>query len=239
MNRLAWFSTILILLMPLLSGCGRSASSGTVHEHADHAGEDAGEAGDAGGVSFAEGRGLRLSAEVINALGLTTAEVEDRSLTAELTLTAHVFAIAPRVLATARVPSGQADLLADGRFDGATLVRIDRSPVPATRLVDLVFELDSAANRRIGDFATLVLAAEPASVLAVPRTAVLDGATGTFVYVVNGDAFLRIPVEVGRSSPDFIEISDGLYPGDAVVATPVDQLWLSELRLTKGGGHSH
>ncbi len=35
------------------------------------------------------------------------------------------------------------------------------------------------------------------------------------------------------------EILAGLRAGDRVVATPVEQLWLAELRLTKGGGHSH
>jgi multidrug efflux pump subunit AcrA (membrane-fusion protein) len=73
----------------------------------------------------------------------------------------------------------------------------------------------------------------------VPRSALLDTATGTFVYVVNGPAYLRTPVKVGVMSTDYIEITDGLYAGDAVVSAPVNQLWLSELRLTKGGGHSH
>jgi len=239
MKRLTWIPAAWILPLLLLSGCGRTASSGTAHDHADHAGEEGGDDGDTRSVSFREGRGLHLSPEVIGALGLVTAEAEERPLAAELNLTAHVFAVAPRVLASARVPSRQADLLAGARFEGATLVRVDHSPVPATHLADLVFELDSVAPRKIGDFATLALAAEPVSVLAVPRTAVLDSATGTFVYVVNGDAFLRIAVEAGRRSSDFIEITDGLYAGDVVVATPVDQLWLSELRLTKGGGHSH
>jgi len=62
---------------------------------------------------------------------------------------------------------------------------------------------------------------------------------GTFVYVVNGNFYLRTAVKTGARSTDFVEITDGLYAGDVVVTTPVNQLWLSELRLTKGGGHSH
>jgi multidrug efflux pump subunit AcrA (membrane-fusion protein) len=76
-------------------------------------------------------------------------------------------------------------------------------------------------------------------VLAVPRSALLDAATGTFVYVVNGDHYLRTPVKTEARSADFVEITDGLYAGDVVVVSPVEQLWLAELRLTKGGGHSH
>ena len=156
-----------------------------------------------------------------------------------MNVTAQVFAIAPRVLASTRLPAEQAGPLEKSRFSGATLVRVDRTAAPATRLVDLVFELNAPDAHRVGDFVTLALAAEPTSALTVPRSAVLDGATGTFVYVVNSGAYLRTPVKVGARSADFIEITDGLYAGDVVVVTPVDQLWLAELRLTKGGGHSH
>ena len=85
---------------------------------------------------------------------------------------------------------------------------------------------------------SLTLAADSAA-LTVPRSALLDAATGTFVYVVNGTSYLRTPVKIGASTADHVEITDGLYAGDTVVAAPVNQLWLSELRLTKGGGHSH
>jgi len=77
------------------------------------------------------------------------------------------------------------------------------------------------------------------SALTVPRTALLDSAGGFFVYVVNGEFYLRTPVKTGASDASYFEITDGLYAGDIVVATPVEQLWLAELRLTKGGGHSH
>ena len=82
-------------------------------------------------------------------------------------------------------------------------------------------------------------AAQSAPVLTVPRSAVLEAAGGTFVFVVNGATYLRTAVKTGARSADHVEITDGLYAGDTVVTTAVDQLWLAELRLTKGGGHSH
>jgi hypothetical protein len=36
-----------------------------------------------------------------------------------------------------------------------------------------------------------------------------------------------------------VVIMDGLSVGDEIVAKPVKQLWLIELRATKGGQHSH
>jgi hypothetical protein len=232
-----WFLAGLSASALLLAGCGPKTSSEEAgHDHAEHGGADEGAEA---GVTFKEGRGLLLSPEVVKALGLVAAEAEERPLTAGLHLTAQVFAAAPRVLASARLTGDQAAALEKSDFTGAKLVRLDRTPAAATRLVDAVFELDAPAPVRIGDFVTLALAVEPATVLSVPRSAVLDGATGTFVYVGNGGAFLRTPVKVGARSADFIEIADGLYAGDIVVVTPVDQLWLAELRLTKGGGHSH
>lgn len=237
MKRRPWFPIGLTCSALLFAGCDpKTSSAEDDRDHAEHGGADEGAEA---GVTFKEGRGLQLPPEVVKALQVRTTEAEERPLTAELSLTAQVFATAPRVLASARLTVAQAGPLEKSSFTGAKLVRLDRTPAAATRLVDAVFELDAPAPVRIGDFVTLALAVEPATVLSVPRSAVLDGATGTFVYVGNGGAFLRTPVKVGARSADFIEIADGLYAGDIVVVTPVDQLWLAELRLTKGGGHSH
>jgi multidrug efflux pump subunit AcrA (membrane-fusion protein) len=46
-------------------------------------------------------------------------------------------------------------------------------------------------------------------------------------------------VKTGSEADGKIEITDGLFQGDQVVAKPVETLWLIELRATKGGGHSH
>lgn len=236
MNRRLWLLIGLATSTLFLTSCGKQASTESDHHHAEHA-EDEEHA--EGGVTFEEGRGLQLSPDVIQALNLVTAEAEDRALAAEMNITAQVFAITPQVLASARLPVPQAESLEQSSFTGAKLVRIDRSAVSATRLVDLIFALDASATHQLGDFVALALALEPTPVLTVPRSAVLDGATDTFVYVVNRDAYLRTPVKVGARSADFIEITDGLSAGDVVVVAPVDQLWLTELRLSKGGGHSH
>ncbi|GAB1488787.1 hypothetical protein MASR2M8_12340 [Opitutaceae bacterium] len=236
MNPRLWFPIGLAASALFLAGCGKKAASEAGHDHSEHA---EGAEGEESGVTFKEGRGLQLTPEVVKALRLVTAEAEDRALAAEMNITVQVFTITPQVLASARLPADQIKPFEQSSFTGAKLVRIDRSAVSATRLVDLVFELGASANHKIGDFVTLALAVEPKLVLTVPRSAVLEGATDTFVYVVNSGAYLRTSVKVGARSADFIEIADGLYAGDVVVVTPVDQLWLAELRLTKGGGHSH
>jgi hypothetical protein len=68
---------------------------------------------------------------------------------------------------------------------------------------------------------------------------VLRTATGTFVYVRTGEFWRRTTVEPGADDGNFVAIANGLAAGDVVATTAVEHLWLTELRLTKGGGHSH
>ncbi len=230
-----------IALASLVSGCGKYESDHAEAGHDDHArGEQEG-----GGTAatLKEGRGLQFPPEVVAALGVRTAEAEERSLARTLNLTAHVFSTGKTPRALTLVSSAQAEGLKLGlqTTGGAELVQISRTAEKAAGQVELIFALpaDLAASE-LGHTLTLSLTlAADSPALTVPRSALLDAATGTFVYVVNGPAYLRTPVKTGASNAEHIEITDGLYAGDTVVAAPVNQLWLSELRLTKGGGHSH
>ncbi|MBI5942734.1 MAG: efflux RND transporter periplasmic adaptor subunit [Chloroflexi bacterium] len=54
-------------------------------------------------------------------------------------------------------------------------------------------------------------------VLAVPVNAVLGDAGNYFVYVENGDVYERKTVVIGKRDDRYVEITDGLVPGDVVV----------------------
>ena len=73
------------------------------------------------------------------------------------------------------------------------------------------------------------------AVTVIPVSALLKTAEGHFVYTVNGQFYLRSPVKTGSRNDVFVEITDGLYSGDQVVATPVMSLWLAELQVLRGG----
>ena len=229
-----WLIVLIATSSLLFAGCGKKSSEKTAQ-----AGGEEHEEGKGGGVSFKEGRGLALNPDIIRALDLKTAEAEERPITAEMKLLAQVFETTPRVLASASVPAAEAERLEKQVFTGAKLIRVDRASATATRRGDAIFALERSPVPQFGEFVELTLASEPRSALTVPHSAILDAATGTFVYVVNGENYLRTAVKIDARSGDFVEITDGLYAGDVVVTTPVNQLWLSELRLTKGGGHSH
>jgi len=254
-----------LIVAALATGCGRKtanapksdaekklAGDGKAEAHKEgdgdkHGKEEKGkdakgdehDAAEKAGVVFKEGRGLQLSPEIIKALGLTTVEAADRPLTTVANIGAQVFSTKPHVLATASMSKEEAERLEKQSFTGAKITRVDRTGTSATKLVEVVFAVERTPAPQLGDFVTLALAGEPKTALAVPKSAILDSAKGTFAYVVNGEFYLRTAVKLGARSADHVEITDGLYAGDMVVVSPVDQLWLAELRLTKGGGHSH
>lgn len=70
---------------------------------------------------------------------------------------------------------------------------------------------------------------------AIPAQALLRTVKGDFVFVLNGDAFLRTPVTVGASSDTHVAIKEGLYEGDSIVIRGVRELWLAEIQAVNGG----
>lgn len=223
-----------------LTGCGPKPTDDHASQDSPRTAHPPGESQAAAETTFKAGTGLTIPPATRVALGLTTAPAEERAIPQALRLQALVYQAGPPPLASVTLPAAQAAALAHLVPAGAHLVlRQPHSPSPDAP-VDLVFALAHRPEAKVGDFVELALASEtPATAVSVPRGALLRTAGGTFVYVSNGGAYLRTAVTPGASSAEFVAITDGLYAGDEVVTHPVEQLWLIELRLTKGGGHSH
>ena len=231
-RRSVWKMAGTLALAVGLAGCGPKSDSG---EHRDGEGHDHAESAPA--VTFKEGRGLQLAAETAKAIGLTTADVQEREIAHRITFNATVLKAGPPAVLSATISPELADELERNRPREAKLVAINRALASATSQVEVTLELPQAAKE--GTMMPLVLTAAAQKVTVVPERAVLRSVGGTFVYVENSGALLRTPVKVGVSDGEYTEITDGLYSGDTVAVTAVEQLWLTELRLTKGGGHSH
>jgi hypothetical protein len=226
--------TIALLAGLVLAGCGQRTPSGGHASH-DHDGHHHDE--DEGPVEFEEGAGLRLSAETASALGLKTGPVEVRSIRPAYELTASVFDAGPPARASSLVPAEIADDLAQLPPGEASILAIHRELSPAVTQVEIIFAV--ANNSAVGSTISLRLHGPTRTGPAVPAAALLRTATGAFVYVVNGAHLLRTPVKPGASDGEYVRILDGLQAREVVATAGVEQLWLTELRLTKGGGHSH
>lgn len=106
---------------------------------------------------------------------------------------------------------------------------------PETRTVDAWVELDNRDEFiKPAMFASVtVVIHHNDAALAVPKAALLEEAGETFVYVVEGDAFVRKDIVPGASDDQYVEVKDGLVPGDRVVIDGKRQIHTKALM---GGG---
>jgi hypothetical protein len=194
------------------------------------------------GARFKEGKGVELAPEMRTSLGLETAEVAEGEISSQATVDMQVFAVSPAVLATGLVRQQQTaalrigdSVLLERERGSATLTRL----TPTTRAGELEGTFVVAAYGETPKVGESVVGLIPHSSgeagAVIPASALLETVSGHFVYVENGSHFLRTAVTVGRSGGDRIEITDGLYPGDVVVKTPVRSLWYAELQALRGG----
>jgi len=112
-----------------------------------------------------------------------------------------------------------------------------------TRTVPVLFEFTQPDERlRIGMAAKAqVFAGAAREVVAIPATAVLDeNGVPTVFVMTTGESFERRPVRIGARDGDWIEVVEGLAPGQRVVSRGA---WLVKLAASKtgeiGSGHVH
>ncbi len=124
--------------------------------------------------------------------------------------------LAPGVTARVRVPAlGNDELVAEYLQPG---VAADA----AKGTIDAIFELPNPGNRlRPGMRAELsIVASKRDGVLSIPREALQGDRSNRFVFIKDYElenAFVRVPVVVGETGAERVEISSGLFPGDDVV----------------------
>ncbi len=239
---------------------------GDGHDHseeASHTGHDehGHEEGSPSGASFKVGKGVSVTEETKKLLGLEVADVTERKLPNQIRLTVQVFGEKHHHLpnqadhsgcdvhgsafvaadTAAFVKAGQPVQVLKSTTNSLAGVVLAVQKALALGESEVIVGVSNAITAlKAGEFvpAQISLPRDKA-VAVVPQSALLRTAEGTYVYAVNGEAYLRTPVKTGAEADGWVEITDGLLAGDQVVTTPVQTLWLVELRATKGGGHSH
>ena len=116
------------------------------------------------------------------------------------------------------------------------------------RTVHLWIEVPNPQGQLLPEmFATVTLITQAATdTLAVPLQAVLTEGAEQFVFVENGDTYARQNVVVGLKDDRYVEIRDGLFPGDRVVVRGGYEIHAARTATSsqgKGGdghaGHTH
>lgn len=194
------------------------------------------------GITFKSGKGLRISDETKQIIGLEIVEASDQKLSAEFSATVQIFrADDSRAEATGFVTDTEAKQFKPGQTvrlkssDAAIEGKLVRLlPLAQSGRTEVLLEISKPF--KIGTTLEATFTAPGAqTVTAIPRSAVLKTTEGAFAYVVNGDYFFRTAIKTGAENKDFVEVKDGLYSGDQIVKLPVMTLWLAELQAIKGG----
>lgn len=193
------------------------------------------------GAQFKKGEGLSLTDEMQSSIGLKIEDVieEKVATTMKLELTAAGENTASGwispVQAAALKPGMEVKLRknATAPVMKGVVERIDAAPLASTE-AEITVKTDEPLTTGMRLEGTLENEAGEA-VAAIPASALLKTAEGTFVYTVNGKFFVRTPVTIGATNDNHVEIKDGLYTGDQVVSTPVMSLWMAELQVLRGG----
>jgi multidrug efflux pump subunit AcrA (membrane-fusion protein) len=139
-----------------------------------------------------------------------------------------------RVWVNAKVPQHQASILAPGVTARVRVPALGNDEFVAEYLqpgvaadaakgtIDAIFGLANPGNRlRPGMRAELsIIASKRDAVLSIPREALQGDRSNRFVFIKDYElenAFVRVPVVVGETGDERVEISSGLFPGDEVV----------------------
>lgn len=253
----AWIS---LLVAAVFAGTGCGHKEGDGHNHGKDGGHGHG-AESPSGASFKAGKGVIVTEETKKLIGVEIADVTERKLPNQIRFTVQVFGEKHHHLLNQEDHSGcdvhgSAFLSVDAAAfakpgQPVQVLKNTNSPLGGVVVAvqkalalgesEIIIGISNAtAALKPGEFvpARINLPREEA-VTVVPQSALLRTSEGTFVYAVNADAYFRTAVKAGSEADGWVEITDGLLAGDAVVTRPVETLWLIELRAVKGGGHSH
>lgn len=122
----------------------------------------------------------------------------------------------------AQVKPGAHVVVATAAFPAAIfsgqVVEISRSEDPDTRTFTVRIAIDDPSGRLHPQMlATFAVSTSGAAALTVPRSAVLLEGDGSYVYVVNGNAFQKQRIVAGAGTPDRVPVIAGLSAGQRVV----------------------
>lgn len=123
------------------------------------------------------------------------------------------------------------------------LVTVGHVIDPKSRTVPVVFEVaNPRASLRIGQFAKVsIQIGAPVRAPAIPESAIVDEAGRAVAFVqVGGESFERRPLSLGISDRGWIEVAEGLRPGEHVVTQGAYEIKLASASgVIPAHGHAH
>jgi len=166
----------------------------------------------------------------------------------------HIVAV-DRVYAVASVPEAEAHRItqltgAEIELPGASkviparqLVSVSRWIDPNSRTLSVIYEVDNTERQlAIGQaLAVRLFLSQVSKALAVPEGAIIDDGGRPVIFVqVAGESFARRPVRLGARASGYVQVLDGLRPGERVVTKGAYLIRLAALSpQIPAHGHVH
>jgi multidrug efflux pump subunit AcrA (membrane-fusion protein) len=123
------------------------------------------------------------------------------------------------------------------------LINISQFVDPNTRTVNVTYEVENSDRRlAIGQALSVRLfLSQAARSVAVPEDAVIDDGGRPVVFVqVAGESFARRPVRLGARASGYVQVLDGVKPGERVVTRGAYLIRLAALSpQIPAHGHVH
>ena len=124
-----------------------------------------------------------------------------------------------------------------------TVRTVGRTIEPDKRTVHLWIDVSNPRGHLLPEmFADVALVTQVATeALVVPLDAVLTEGAEQFVFVENGDTYIRQSLVLGFRDDRYVEVREGLFPGDRIVVRGGYALNAARLAGTQpgAGGHDH
>jgi membrane fusion protein, heavy metal efflux system len=138
-----------------------------------------------------------------------------------------------------RVKLGQeAKVKVGNEMFAGTVSRIGTAVEGQSRVVPVQVAISNNGTLKAGMFAELRLITDESTepIVAVPLTAIVEAEGKKMVYVQGSNAYQSVPVTLGQTIGDFVEVKTGLFVGDQVVIQRAMQLYAQSL---KAPAHNH
>jgi RND family efflux transporter MFP subunit len=124
-----------------------------------------------------------------------------------------------------------------------TVRTLGRTVDPDKRTVHVWIEVTNPGGRLLPEmFADVTLVTQVATeALVVPLDAVITEGAEQFVFVENGDTYVRQSLMLGLRDDRYVEVREGLFPGDRIVVRGGYELNAARMAATQpgAGGHDH
>jgi len=231
----------------LAFGCSRRDVVEDHHDDSEHSDT-------ALGISFHPKSGLSVAPSTAKFINLKVEDVRERTVRESVCFTARVFRTATdhgldlgrNAIASAFVPAEKTALLTnnqraivrwEGRSLNASVSHVNRALERVQDQAEVTVQIfnanDGLTNQTVID--VVVPLERDQNVVIIPKSALLRTIEGNFVYTESGNRFVRSAVKINSVQGETVEVVEGLYSGDRVVAQPVMTLWLAELQSVRGG----